>query len=275
MSVPLPSRDESGSTIERGASAVGELLRAARRAGDREVADCVEAVAAKVAADLRRDALDLHEPVRELRALLARLQSSSGRNRSTEELTELCANALSTFYRVIQDEGSGARRVPEGGSADGHEPAGQAPERADFPTPAPPTSEGPERSAMRRGAALRRVGSSRHGEERRASIRRTLEVDIGLHSESNFYSGLSEDLSEGGLFVATYRVLSVETAVRVTFALPTGSPITADARVVWIRDRPVGDSPPGMGLRFDDLPPDAETAIRRFMKQRPPLLYDV
>jgi len=41
-------------------------------------------------------------------------------------------------------------------------------------------------------------------EARRAHVRHDVELEVSLESESNFYMGLTENLSEGGLFIAIH-----------------------------------------------------------------------
>ncbi len=60
--------------------------------------------------------------------------------------------------------------------------------------------------------------------ERRGTRRVELEVDIGYHSETNFFTGFVNDISEGGIFVATYDLLPVGTHLMVSFVLPDGTP---------------------------------------------------
>ena len=65
-------------------------------------------------------------------------------------------------------------------------------------------------------------------EEQRASQRVAVAVDIHLASDSHFFSGLSGDISEGGLFLSTYRPLPVGSAVDLEFSLP-GAPAPVHA----------------------------------------------
>ncbi len=57
------------------------------------------------------------------------------------------------------------------------------------------------------------------GAERRTAERLELSADIGLHSATQFFTGLSGDISRGGLFVATWAPLPLGTEV-VSFVLP-------------------------------------------------------
>ncbi len=109
--------------------------------------------------------------------------------------------------------------------------------------------------------------------DRRSSPRIAIEAELGFESETNFFNGFSEDLSDGGLFIATYNLLPIGCEITVKFGLPEGREITADARVVWVRE-PHGDVTPGMGVQFVDLGGDDHAAILRFIEERPPVFYD-
>ena len=112
--------------------------------------------------------------------------------------------------------------------------------------------------------------------ERRRSPRRHLEVGIGFHSDSNFYTGFSGDISTGGIFVATYDLLPVGTQLTVSFWLPDGMQITTRGRVAWVRepDPEHPEVPPGMGVAFEELPLEAKAAVERFLRHREPMFHD-
>lgn len=115
------------------------------------------------------------------------------------------------------------------------------------------------------------------GAERRTAERLELSADIGLHSATQFFTGLSGDISRGGLFVATWAPLPLGTEVTVSFVLPGGHPITAPGLVTWLRDAQgegVGEGSPGMGVRFVALSLDDRAAIERFLQRRPALFHD-
>jgi uncharacterized protein (TIGR02266 family) len=111
--------------------------------------------------------------------------------------------------------------------------------------------------------------------ELRSETRFAAHVEVDFESDSHFYTGLSENLSEGGLFVATYAPRPVGTEIDLTLRLPGQvEPMRARATVRWIRDfSEASDAAPGMGLHFHiddvDLP-----RIRRFLSTRPPLFFD-
>jgi uncharacterized protein (TIGR02266 family) len=114
------------------------------------------------------------------------------------------------------------------------------------------------------------------GRERRHSDRYILKVDIGIQSETNFFTGFSQDISSGGLFIATYDILSMGTPMNVNFNLPRGPVLSLDGTVCWIREynETTPDIFPGMGVRFENLSGGDEKAINHFIAKNPPIFYD-
>ena len=112
--------------------------------------------------------------------------------------------------------------------------------------------------------------------ERRRSPRVTLETEITVESESNFYTGFTEDISDGGLFLATYQLRPLGSEIEVTFTLPDGHTVHAAGEVRWLRDpRDYNrDAPPGMGIQFHALSDEDRAAIAEFIRSRSPLFYD-
>jgi uncharacterized protein (TIGR02266 family) len=111
--------------------------------------------------------------------------------------------------------------------------------------------------------------------EQRASPRVSLAVELHLASESHFFSGLSGDISEGGVFVSTYRDLALGSEVDVEFTLPGESRIVrARGQIRWQRESSI-DAPPGVGIAFEALAEEDRHLIHEYCTVRPPLYYDV
>jgi uncharacterized protein (TIGR02266 family) len=131
----------------------------------------------------------------------------------------------------------------------------------------------PDGSGELVGAGAHRV--SEPARERRVQERVEMEVDIGLHSATQFYAGLSNDISEGGLFVSTVRPLPVGSQLSLSFVLPGGHAVTTEGRVAWLAAPRDDDSRAGMGIRFLRLEPAHRAAIERFLQHRPPMLHEL
>lgn len=114
------------------------------------------------------------------------------------------------------------------------------------------------------------------GAERRTATRVDLEIEVGLETDSNFYTGLTQDISTGGLFVATHRLRPIGERVVLKFGLPnTQQPIVVEGEVRWLREAGVHtDAPTGMGLKFLNLSSQARMSIASFLNKRESLFYD-
>jgi uncharacterized protein (TIGR02266 family) len=111
--------------------------------------------------------------------------------------------------------------------------------------------------------------------ELRHELRFTAHVEVDFESDSHFYTGLTENLSEGGLFIATYSPRPVGTEIDLTLRLPhSAESIRARGTVRWIREfSDSSDTVPGMGVRLSMNDGDL-VRVRRFLSTRPPLFFD-
>ena len=111
--------------------------------------------------------------------------------------------------------------------------------------------------------------------ESRSHKRLAFEVHLDIVSEHNFYAGLTLNISEGGLFVATHVVYPVGTRLEIRVLFPGDEdPTSLMTEVRWVRPMsPQGESP-GMGLRFVDTTPEMMEKINRFALNREPLYYE-
>jgi uncharacterized protein (TIGR02266 family) len=111
---------------------------------------------------------------------------------------------------------------------------------------------------------------------RREHARFSVDLEVNVQSEHNFYAGLAENLSAGGLFIATHKLQKVGSQIALSLRMPDSEEvyqITGEVR--WVRlFNEQSDTSPGLGIRFKDLPPGAEAAINRFLGQREPLFFD-
>lgn len=137
--------------------------------------------------------------------------------------------------------------------------------------------EAPEREE-REEAPISRFDSSFPTEPppRRASPRYAVELDVNLGSQHNFYAGFVENMSVGGVFVATHMIKPVGEEVEFAIHLPDNDIVVRGiGEVRWIREySEQGNMPPGMGVRFVHLEPASAEAIEVFLSQREPLFFD-
>ena len=112
--------------------------------------------------------------------------------------------------------------------------------------------------------------------ERRIAPRYDVCVQVTLESDHNFYLGFAENVSEGGLFVATHVLKPVGSQVALTFTLPgCNQAIRVQGQVRWVRDySPTANASPGMGVQFSQLDASVADWIRNFIRYRTPIFYD-
>jgi uncharacterized protein (TIGR02266 family) len=108
----------------------------------------------------------------------------------------------------------------------------------------------------------------------KAGPREKLEANVGATTESNFFVGFSGEISEGGVFIATYATFPIGTPVEVLVTLPGGYESTILGTVRFVRDPMDMDSEPGIGVRFEGLTAQQRELALRFITKRPPLFYD-
>jgi uncharacterized protein (TIGR02266 family) len=113
------------------------------------------------------------------------------------------------------------------------------------------------------------------GRERRQHARVSMQTEVDLCSDSNFYSGYSTDLSDGGLFVATYNVVDIDTEIQVAFTLPTGQRIVSQGVTRWVREynEATPQISPGVGVEFVGMPAETKEAIGAFTSTREPMFW--
>ena len=115
-------------------------------------------------------------------------------------------------------------------------------------------------------------GSLRDGSGRE-HLRFIIRVAVQHGDEREHRVGQAENMSSGGMFVATEFPGAVGEVVEISFTLPG---IDLACRVVsevqWVRQRNRAEgTSSGMGLRFSDLAPQTRSAIEAFVAHHEPL----
>ena len=110
---------------------------------------------------------------------------------------------------------------------------------------------------------------------RRAGERVRLEAQVTVTSETNFFTGLTQNLSEGGIFISSLAPPDLGTIVETSIATDGGTPINVTAEVMWVRTD--DGQPVGCGCRFLNLDEVTAARLRDFIDRagREPLFYDV
>ncbi|MFH1132696.1 MAG: PilZ domain-containing protein [Pseudomonadota bacterium] len=121
-------------------------------------------------------------------------------------------------------------------------------------------------------------GESEGGRDRRGDQRFPLRVRISyVGEERSSYGGIAENVSSGGLFVATLLPAQLGDFVELSFPVPgLNKECSVACRVRWIRapDPKQPELAPGVGLEFHRLGPEARAAIELFIQHRDPSLLD-
>jgi uncharacterized protein (TIGR02266 family) len=173
------------------------------------------------------------------------------------------AKSLATLYSATQ--GSRAPSVPP-------PPPGL---RGPLGSASPPVpGRSPQPSAPRRSPGAAPPPSD---EDRRLrTLQLNVESTLDMQSDTQFYTGLSGRIDEGGIFVATFDVKPINSKISVSFNLPGGETIVAKGFVRWVREyNPTEPNiVPGMGVGFTELRESDRRAIERYLEQRAPLFYD-
>jgi uncharacterized protein (TIGR02266 family) len=102
--------------------------------------------------------------------------------------------------------------------------------------------------------------------DRRRSTRAGLIVRVDYGTIDELFSEFTRDINEGGLFIETEKPRPIGTEVCLQFNLP-GSDRTVETNGIVVRI--VGgsdDSTPGMGIEFEDLPPEARAHINQVIR---------
>ncbi|MGI6394551.1 MAG: TIGR02266 family protein [bacterium] len=110
----------------------------------------------------------------------------------------------------------------------------------------------------------------------RVSERIEVELEVTLSGPHTFFSGLTMDISEGGVFVATHQIFPIGTEFRVILVVGKNK-LEINSEVVWVRNEysaKISGENPGMGLKFIKLDKQSHLIISEFIKRKEPILYD-
>ena len=219
--------------------------------------NCAQAVGALFDAENAKDETSGKAAVRNalgsLSQTLALLQDVRSQHSGISIATEAIAKVMSQLFPLTAQPSKAPAASPEA-TAKG---AFSIPPAARVPGDAPRTS-------------LRPAPAPYNGP------RANMEANIGATTASNFFVGFSGEISEGGVFIATYNILDRDAPVAVLITLPGGFETTINGRVRWSRD-PLNfddEAEPGVGVQFETLQNDTRELILRFIRKRAPIFYD-
>lgn len=109
----------------------------------------------------------------------------------------------------------------------------------------------------------------------RAHRRVPLSAEVTLESDHNFYAGITDNVSEGGIFVALDPQPAVGTEVDLELKLGEET-YKIHGEVRWVRTERIASEgmPAGCGVKWIEISAEALAAIRRFTEARETLFYE-
>ena len=107
-----------------------------------------------------------------------------------------------------------------------------------------------------------------------------VDAELGVHSTTNFYKGLSGNdvIDSGGIFIATYQIPQIGRELLIHVSMPGGYEFQAKGVVRWTREAPLSsaggaEAPPGFGAQFTEITPEARQLVYRYVRNREPLFH--
>ena len=105
-------------------------------------------------------------------------------------------------------------------------------------------------------------------DERRKISRTSTVIQVNYHTVDSFFRDFADNISAGGIFIATPKPLKPETQLSVEFLIPECNyPIHVKAKVAWSRSVPSEGQTRGMGVQFDSLSHSAKDKINTIVKR--------
>lgn len=147
----------------------------------------------------------------------------------------------------------------------------------DYAPASEPRSSGADPMADRPTPQLAGPGIAATGPSGRRFQRFPFRLEIRYEGEHRSYTGVGENLSLGGLFVATQFAADLGDLLELGFHIPgLDQQISVTCRVRWIRsyepDQP--DVPPGLGVEFYGLTDEVSEAITIFVHNREETFFE-
>lgn len=111
-------------------------------------------------------------------------------------------------------------------------------------------------------------------DERRSHVRYRACFEVNASSPHNFFAGFCQDISEAGIFIATYASCEIGEVLELEFKIPSGRQIRTEGVIRWKQTQATeAGEQPGVGVEFLALKQDDQIAIREFFAQREPFFH--
>jgi type IV pilus assembly protein PilZ len=120
----------------------------------------------------------------------------------------------------------------------------------------------------RRGSMKKGTSQGEHRKTSRTSTRISTVIRIDYHTTDSFFTDFADNISNGGMFIATTKPLKQGTQLSLEFLLPECDyPVHVKAKMAWSRNVPSENQKRGMGVQFDNLSPSAKDKINTIVKR--------
>ena len=236
------------------------------------------------------------------RQALATLQQSSGQHPAVDHALEAIAGSLGLIHQLSQAAPQGWQ--PQAAPAPGYVPPAPYPPQAAAPQQYAPQAAAPQQYAPQAASpqyapqaapahqpppapahhappAAARPPAPAPGAPPAPPVvpagTLRLEAELGAHSGTNFYKGLSGNdvIDSGGIFIATYQIPPIGQPLSLRVSMPGGYEFEALGIVRWTRDTADGgDGKPGFGAQFTQITPEGRQLVYRYVRNREPLFHD-
>ena len=115
-------------------------------------------------------------------------------------------------------------------------------------------------------------------QDQRGDQRYDYKLEVNSVFKHQFFTGFTENISAGGLFIATYQTEPVGSRFQVQFTIPNlPHQFNVACEVRWVRvyneDAPV-EQMPGMGVRFLDLSDEERGMLNMFISTTDTLFFE-
>ena len=101
------------------------------------------------------------------------------------------------------------------------------------------------------------------------------EIEVSMQSEHNFFTGIANNISEGGIFIATLAPPPVGSEIGFELVVG-GERFLVMGTVLWVRSELAAEPglPAGCGVKWGHIEDGMVEAIQRFVQLRDTDLYD-
>lgn len=103
--------------------------------------------------------------------------------------------------------------------------------------------------------------------DRRSAPRLPVHIRIDYQTVDAFFSEFASNINQSGLYIKTNKPLPPGTRLDIQFLLPNNSrPVQVEGEVVWVNEKTTKGINPGMGIRFEELEPEAKRQINDLVR---------